>query len=284
MKTLLQKLPLDQGSSFLARTYSTPCFETPYHQHLEYELMVIKEGHGTAFVGNFIGEYQAGDVYLHGKNLPHWFRKKDSDMTGSSMVIHFSEDFLGDAFFNAPEMTGIRKLLANSSKGIYLEGMLKEKIGKKLVSIENQYGLVKLIELLLMLHEISTSEEYHFVSEAEIVNYTPEEQFLIYMVFEFTMQHFKRKIKLDEVAELTNKSVSAFCHYFKKTTKISYNHFLTRIRISHACKLLKNTDLSISEICYESGFHSWANFSKHFKEHCKMSPSRYRSSYAEAKH
>jgi hypothetical protein len=131
MQTLIQKLPLDKESSFVARTYKTPYFETPYHQHVEYELMVIKEGHGTAFIGNYIGDYQTGDVYLHGANLPHWFRKKDAVMTGSSMVIQFREDFVGNNFFDSPELKSIKKLLTNSSKGVILSGNLEEKNRKE---------------------------------------------------------------------------------------------------------------------------------------------------------
>ena len=99
MKTLIQKLPLAKESSFIAQTFETPYFETPYHQHDEYELMVIKKGHGTAFVGDYIGEYQEGDVYLHGSNLPHWFRKKMKSKPGlrwwfSLRTIFWEKDFL----------------------------------------------------------------------------------------------------------------------------------------------------------------------------------------------
>ncbi len=277
MKTFLQKLPLDGESSFLARTYRTPYFETPYHHHVEFELMVIREGNGTAFVGDYIGNYVPGDVYLHGKNLPHWFRKDDQEMVGSSMVIHFREDFLGNTFLNLPEISKIKILLANSSKGICLEGSLRERIGKQMARLGRKPGFMKLMELLMILHEISCSEEYHYVSKYNTVNYSPEDPCLINLVFEHTLQNFQRKIPLSEVAELTHKSVSAFCHYFKKTTKMCYNQFLTRIRIAHACRLLKNTNLSITEICYESGFHNWANFSQHFKNHCNMPPSKYRT-------
>ncbi len=277
MKTLIQKLPVEQDSSFLARTYETPYFETPYHQHNEYELMVVKKGNGTAFVGNFIGDYKIGDVYLHGCNLPHCFRKRDEDMVGASMVVQFKDDFLGPGFFDLPEMKSIRQLLSNSSRGIYCKGKLKKNIRKYLLEIEFLNGYEKVICLLNMLHEISLSKEYEFVSR-DAVPHLLKDQLLINKVFEYSMKNFKRKITLEEVALLTNKSISAFSHYFKNATKMSYINFLTQIRISHACELLKTTNLSITEICYESGFYNWANFSKHFKTHCKVSPSKFRSS------
>lgn len=279
MKTLIQKLPLEKNSSLLARTYQTPNFETPYHQHYEYELMVIKKSEGTAFIGDSIREYQEGDTYLIGHNLPHWFRKKDNHPIGASMVVHFRGDFLGETFFDLPEMSSIKRLLNNSSRGIYLNGNLKKNISEKLLQLENQKGYFKITGLLDMLHEISISDEYKYVSSLDQFNYSVRDQFLINLVFEFSVQNFKRKITLEEVAILTNKSISAFCHYFKKTTKMCYVNFLTQIRIEHACKLLKTTNLSVTQICYESGFNNWANFSTHFKKHCKISPTQYRTRF-----
>ncbi|NQU85101.1 MAG: helix-turn-helix transcriptional regulator [Mariniphaga sp.] len=278
MKTLLQKLPLEKDSSFIARTYETPYFETPYHQHTEYELMVIKKGNGTAFVGDFVGDYQTGDVYLHGNNLPHWFRKKEENMIGASMVVQFRDDFLGQGFFDLPEMKSIQELLTNSARGILCTGMLKKNIEKKLHEIEFLPGYEKVISLLNMLNEISKSTEYKFVSGV-MINHSLKDQFLINVVFEYTMRNFQRKISLEEVALLTNRSISAFSHYFKKTTKMTYINFLTQIRISHACECLKSTNMSVTEICYESGFNNWANFSKHFKDHCKVSPTKYKAEF-----
>ncbi|MCF8346469.1 MAG: AraC family transcriptional regulator [Bacteroidales bacterium] len=277
MKTLIQKLPLDKDCSFVARTYRTPYFETPYHQHNEYELMLVKEGYGTAFVGNSISDYNEGDVFLHGANLPHWFRKKHCTMTASSLVIQFRHDFLGDKFMEVPETGSIRRLLLNSSKGLYLMGDLKAYVGKMMMQFESEGSFYKLIDLLKILYHISISDEYRFMSESDIDKHSISDQGLIHEVFEYSMQNFQRKIAVEEVASLTNKSISAFCQYFKKNTKLTYVEFLTQIRIAHACRLLKETELSVTEICYESGFHNWANFSAHFKKFCKMSPTAYRT-------
>ena len=71
MKTLIQKLQCSENSSFVCRTYRTPYFETPWHQHLEIELLLITEGHGNAMIGTHIGDYKKGDVFLIGPNVPH---------------------------------------------------------------------------------------------------------------------------------------------------------------------------------------------------------------------
>ena len=62
MKPLVEKLPLSENTSFVARTYRTPQFEVPWHQHIEYELILFTEGEGVSFVGNYVGEFKTGDI------------------------------------------------------------------------------------------------------------------------------------------------------------------------------------------------------------------------------
>lgn len=279
MKPLIQKLPIDSSSSFVARTYTTPHFETPWHQHEEYELLIGAGGYGSAFIGDYIGEYQMGDVFLLGKNLPHWFRKKDFDMIGSSVVVQFTEDIFGERFLNLPEMQLIRNTLHNASQGIVLKGELRESVGKILSTIESLSGFTQMAALLDCLHQISISDQITYLTQSPIVNFSKQDQDRIHKVFEYTMQNFQRKILLEDVAALTNQSISAFSHYFKKNTKKNYIQFLTEIRISHACKLLVTTEKSVTEICYESGFHNWSNFSQHFNNIMQQSPLKYRKEY-----
>lgn len=273
---MIQKLPLNSESTFIARTYETPDWETPYHQHGEYELMVIRNSKGTAFIGDHIGSFEEGDTYLLGKDLPHWFRKQDESETGSSMVVQFQEHAFGKDFLSLPQARGIAKLLHASSRGLSLHGRLREEVGRDLIELEHMDGMKQLLALLDLLDRISRSSEHVFLSHQQAYNYSDRDKQLINRVFDYSLKHFKRKITLEEVAGLCNKSVSSFSHYFKKTTKVGYVRFLTQIRISHACSLLKETELSVAEICYQSGFNSWANFSKQFRSLAGMPPRDYR--------
>jgi AraC-like DNA-binding protein/quercetin dioxygenase-like cupin family protein len=276
MKPLVQKLPLDRQSSFVARTYTTPEFETPWHQHVEFELVLEATGSGTAFVGDHIGSYREGDVFLLGKNLPHWFRKKDQEAVASAVVVQFRDDTFGEPFWALPEMHRIHVLLQNAAQGIALDGTLRVEVAQQLRVIESLMGFPQLAALLDCLHRISCSDDFHYLNHSPVVSYSADDQDRIRRVFEYSMQHFQQKIRVEEVAALTHQSPSAFCHYFKKSTKKSYIQFLTEIRIAHACKLLTSTDKAVTEICYESGFHNWSNFSAHFKKQVGMPPLRYR--------
>ena len=110
MKPLIEKLHLSGEMSFVAETHRTPKFEVPWHQHVEYELILFKEGSGLSLIGNYVGEFEAGDIFLLGANLPHTFQKS-GDLITSAVVVHFKEDFWGKEFLNLPETKSIQQLL-----------------------------------------------------------------------------------------------------------------------------------------------------------------------------
>ena len=275
MKPLVEKLPLSENSSFVARTYRTPQFEVPWHQHIEYELILFKEGNGTAFVGNSIGTFQPGDIYFLGSNLPHTFQPGKGVVT-SAAVVQFREDFWGKEFMNLPENKTTRKLFERSSAGLKLYGSSRQKLIPLVKDLEKAKGLKRLINLCNCLQTISEAGEYTLVSTQEIKQYNAKHTERIDAIFQYTIDNFQEPVQLSSVAKTAGLSIPAFCNYFKKSTKKTYIDFLNEIRIGHACKLLNDTQKTVMDICYESGFNTLANFNKQFLKQKKTTPSNYR--------
>jgi len=279
MKTLIQKIHVEEKYSFACRTYRTPTFETAWHRHPECELIVITEGNGTALIGDYIGDYKQGDVFFLGSDLPHWFRKSRQDAVGSAIVVHFLKDFWGAGFLALPEMHVIAALLKNDSTGIQLMGDLATEIDLMIRKIENTEGLERIQLLLNCMEQIGSSEEHKVITMAFDTMAGREENIVIEAIIDYSFKNFLNPISLEEVASSTNMSVSAFCRFFKKNIKKSYFDFIKELRIGHACKLLRDTDRPILDICYNSGYNSWAHFSKQFKVVTKASPLKYRKQF-----
>nr|WP_288809809.1 AraC family transcriptional regulator [uncultured Sphingobacterium sp.] len=279
MKTLIQKIHVEEQYSFACRMYRTPNFETAWHRHPECELIVITAGNGTALIGDYIGDYKPGDVFFLSSDLPHWFRKSKQDAIGSAIVVHFLKDFLGNAFLSLPEMHVIAGLLKNESMGIQLQGSSGQNIAHMIRQIENMEGLERIQLLLKCLEQIGLSEEQKVITIAFDTFAGGEENVLIETIIDYSFKNFLNPVSLKEVAANTNMSVSAFCRFFKKNIKKSYFDFIKELRIGHACKLLRDTDRPILDICYNSGYNSWAHFSKQFKVVTKVSPLKYRKQF-----
>ncbi|MBS1577566.1 MAG: helix-turn-helix domain-containing protein [Bacteroidetes bacterium] len=275
MKLLIEKLPLSDNTSFVARTYKTPYFEVPWHQHIECELILFTEGKGTAFVGNYIGEFEPGDIYFLGADVPHTFQPVKGTIT-SAVVVQFREDFWGKEFLAIPENKTLRNLFEIAARGLKLKGKCKLQLNALIKELESAAGLQRIITLCNCLQAIASSQEYDLVSTQEIKQLNAKHKERIDAVFQYTIENFQEPVQLPEVAQTAGLSVPAFCNYFKKSTKKTYIDFLNEIRIGHACKLLNDTQKTVMDICYESGFNTLANFNKQFLKQKRTTPSGYR--------
>jgi len=279
MKPIVEKLTLSENTSFLARTYTTPLFEVPWHQHIEYELIMFKKGEGSSFIGNYVGEFKTGDIFFLGSNLPHTFQKAKKELITSALVIQFRDDFWGKDFLQLPESRNIKQLLDISYQGLKITGNLKELLRPFVEELEFAEGFERIILLCECLQMIMHHKEYETVSTQEVKAYNTKHKERIDKIYQYTIDYFQDAVTLDNVAAHAGMSVPAFCNYFKKSTKKTYIDFLNELRIGYAYKHLIDTQKTIESICYESGFNTLANFNKQFLKVKQVTPSRYRKDF-----
>jgi AraC-like DNA-binding protein/quercetin dioxygenase-like cupin family protein len=275
MKPLIQKLPLNEETSFVAKTFRTPHFEVGWHQHFEYELILFTEGSGMSFIGNYVGEFETGDIFFLGSNLPHTFQKSGAQVT-SAIVVQFRDDFWGNQFLEMPESRGLKKLLQASLHGLKITENSKAMLAKHIKQLEHTHGFKRVLLLAECLYIMDESNEYKEVSTQEITVLTSKDKQCIDRVFQFTIDSFKEPVTLSEVAAIACMSVPAFCRYFKRSTQKTYTEFLNEVRIGYACNLLQDTQKTVLEICYESGYNSIANFHRQFFKIKSYTPLQYR--------
>jgi len=280
MKPHIQKLPLSEHSSFLADRFFTPHFETPWHYHIEYEIVLVLKGRGKCFVGNYVGDYEEGDVVLLGPDLPHLFRKEDANATAGSLVIHFKEDFLGPGFWQIPEMQKIQLLFHRSRMGVRILGEKRSQISRLINEITDVQDVDRLICLFRILSALAGCDEYQLLSSPEIRGQNSRDSDRLNKVFDYVMTHFTEEIEVGKVAAIANMSYSGFCRYFKNRTKKNFSHFVNEIRIGYACKRLMEGDDSVRSICFESGFNNITNFNEQFKKIIKCTPYQFKLRHA----
>jgi len=279
---LYQKLPPAQGSSFVVNRYTTPYFETAWHFHEEYELIYCEVCFGKRFIGNSFAEFYQGEMVFIGKNVQHTFLADQSFYQPgaitkpSSIVIQFLENFLGSHFFYCPEMTGMRQILSNSMNGLMITGETNKKIKTILLSMLDAGTTGRLTYLIEIFGILAASSELHPLSVNTISGINVSDSLKMNKVLEYALGNYKENINIRDAAALMNLSESAFCRYFKSRTQKSFLGFVIEIRLNEACKLLKETDQSILDICYETGFKNLSNFNRLFKKQHNKSPLEYR--------
>jgi AraC-like DNA-binding protein len=283
MKTQFIKITANPGELLVAREVSEKKFSAPLHYHPELELTLILESSGKRFVGDSIENFEPGDLVLVGENTPH-FWCNDNNVSEESyslaIVIQFNKSFLGENFFKLTGAEHIDKLIKNSSRGICLtDQSTKALVKEKLLKILDLGTFEKTLLLLEILNIFAKSNVY-YLSSPGFKPYLQEiDCTRMNKVYNYVYNNINNEFEVSEIADLLNMSVSAFSHYFKKRTQKTFTQFINETRIGNARRLLIETDRSIAEIAYESGYSSLSNFNKQFNSLVKSSPKNFRKNY-----
>ncbi len=99
---------------------------------------------------------------------------------------------------------------------------------------------------------------------------------LIDKIQEYIKNNASEQLTMKQVADRFHISYSYLSTFFSYNLGIGFNEYTNKIRIKNAKNLLKNSDLSISEICEKTGYLDHSYFSRTFKKITGVSPSAYR--------
>src|SRR5690606_29290810 len=135
-----------------------------------------------------------------------------------------------------------------------------------------QSGLERFNTFLQILYIMSESKEVSALSEIGMLGLSTRDSERMHAVFDLIFNNFKENLTVEHAASLTHFSRPAFCMYFKARTQKTFVDYLTDVRIGEACKLLRETNLSVLEISFESGFNNLSNFNRQFKRKIGHSP------------
>lgn len=125
---------------------------------------------------------------------------------------------------------------------------------------------------------------YLFLFISELIKNSPNDAFSqnsttdIYIkeAITFIENNYSRPIKISDIANNLSIDRSYFASIFKKTLQKTPQEFLLEYRMNKACELMRNLNLSISNIAHSVGYTDAFNFSKMFKKIKGTSPSDYR--------
>ena len=282
MKPLFRKIIQASGSSFSFVEESPPLFDTPWHFHPEYELILIENSTGKRFMGDNIAEFDRQELVLIGPNLPHFWRNDDTcDLAQArAYVIHFATDFLGETYFQLPELLPVQTLLELARTGLKIMGSTNVHVAGMIRQLPRLKGFERLMQLQHILYVLALSGEREPLSSLGFVeSFQATRHERISQVYEYVMYNFRQKITLQDVASVASMSEVGFCRYFKKSTGKAFFSFLNEIRIGYACRLLIEGGQNVTQVSYESGFNNLAHFNRQFKDITAQTPQQYRSQF-----
>lgn len=264
--------------------HGRPC----YHSHPELELVFVIDGYGKRIIGNKVSHYESGDMIFIGSNVPHlWlsdpvFYKKDSTLRSRVIVMYINPKIFEPMLASVTEFDGLKEMFQQATKGINIFGDTRTIISEKLIAMASKTGFEKANGLLEIMHLISISQDRNFIDNKELYVPTGLNSDRLIDVIKFIKDNIHEPISLKKVAEVACMATPSFCRFFKNRTKMRFSQYLVDMRMTHACKLLIESDKPISEIAYMCGYTSNSHFCKVFKDYTRQSPYQYKCSISKS--
>ena len=125
------------------------------------------------------------------------------------------------------------------------------------------------LELYRILTELLTPDTS---SEKQMGRY----DILIQQVRDYISDHLEDALNVKDLADRVYMSTTHFSRVFKHTTGLSPYEYIMISRLNRAKEHLHQTDLSISQIAYMTGFNSESNFIHAFSKNTGITPNRFR--------
>ncbi|SEA51931.1 AraC family transcriptional regulator [Variovorax sp. YR216] len=250
-----------------------------WHFHEEYELHLITETSGRAFVGDWIGPFQPGHLVLCGPRLPHNWLSLDAPEGGVAerdRVIQFRHEPIESAASDIPELREVLQLLERSRHGIEFFGIADRAL-EHWEAVKAAHGLQRLARFLEYLAELVKCTDYRLLSNVQMQGVEGDAEVdQINVIVNRITSNLAEPIVMSDIATELGMSESRFSRFFKRSTGNSFTDFVNRVRINSACHLLMQTDHYVTDICYQVGFNNVANFNRRFLEIKGMTPTEFR--------
>lgn len=286
MKPALEHLPREKDQSFVSKYFDYKYYPTPWHYHPESEIVLVTESTGKRFIGNHISDFKPGNLALLGPNIPHTYRnedkyyKEDSLLRAKSIVIHFTEDSLGSDFLKLPEAAVLCKLFEQSAYGLEINGKTNQKVSNKLIDIVSASGLKKWLCLVEILLNIAVANnDVIRITQSPYTGYNEKESTRLCDVLNWIVANLENNITLNEASAIAQMNPNAFSRFFSLRTRKTFSEFVKELRLQKAAKLLIESELPVTQICFECGYNNISNFNRQFLNYYNMNPVKYKKDF-----
>lgn len=251
-----------------------------WHSHAEYELHLVVATRGKAFVGDYIGDFAPGALFLTGPNLPHnWITDEvwKTPVATRDMLVQFSDSSMENLAKAFPEFEEVRQMMQMSKSGIQFVGFNATFARGHMEAIRDAKGPERILAFIRFLVRLNEHAEKKTLSVAKLT--APEggsKHARIGEVVDYIVENFAEDQSTEAAAEMAGMTPPTFSRNFQLVTGNRFVEFVNRVRIGQACGLLYGTDEQVTSICYQVGFQNLANFNRHFLKMKGMTPSAYR--------
>lgn len=255
----------------------------PMHRHQEMEINFVENCEGTRrIVGDNIEVLGNYDIALLGGNIEHtWEQYECTSPDIREITIHFSRNLFADSFLAKTHMKPLADLFTKADVGIAFGMKTIMRVYDKLNELVNmEPGFHSVMKFMDLMYELAISTDYKLLSTSAFAHAAvSSDSRRVQRVKEFIDSNYRNEIRLQELAEMSSMTPTAFSRFFKLRTAKSISEYIIDVRLGHASRLLADSTMAVVEICYHCGFNNISNFNRIFKKRRGCTPTEFRENY-----
>jgi AraC-like DNA-binding protein len=267
-----------QGRAFLVTRYREPVHHFLWHYHPETELVWVRRGGGLRYIGESVESFQAGDLVLLGRDVPHtWSSGPEHAGTADWTVIQFQPEQWGQAFWHLPELQPCGRLLARAEVGLQFTGPGRWQAGRQMEALARlrPHSFGSLVDFLQLLTRLLRLPVRPLNPQPAAIRKTASEN-----RFDRALDLIHRRVgdplTQAEVAARVGLSPAAFSRWFKQRSGRVFQRYVNEVRVAHVCAHLAAGVENVTEAAGACGYNSLANFYRRFREITGLSPREFR--------
>lgn len=268
--------------SFRAWEHGYPFATVRWHFHPEYEIHQVISTSGRYFVGDFIGTFEPGNLVMTGPNLPHnWVSDLEPgvDIPLRNRVCQFSQQFVSGACETLPELQSCRDMLDRSRNGILFSARAGQAAHPVFAELVHATGIRRLEYFFGLLAILAADTDARPLTSGR---YEPDLSLFmsagINKVLTYIGDNLAEAFSEGDLARIAEMNTAAFSRSFRRHTGIPLVRYVNRLRINLACQLLMSDEqMTVTDVCFASGFRNLSNFNRRFLAEKGVSPTRFRA-------
>lgn len=255
-----------------------PSRQVPLHSQSTWELSLIVKGQGDRLLGDTSDAFCEGDIALIPPEICHcWqFDPTITDGQGNiaNITLTFLPEFLSGLSGLFPVLAKGLRRMEELAKAVTFDGRTAAYLSERLIAMRRMTDEQRIAPVLEIIGRIIRS-----LDSAQVAGHrtsSDRKQIRLMQIKTYVACNYMRSISIDDIARHLGMNKTSFCAFFRRATGRTFIDYLNDYRLRQARYLLsvREEGVTVSDICYRTGFQTVSHFNHLFRRKYGAAPGK----------